>query len=94
MGQEGKALGEEKRGGGRRGACLNRLAATPTWVPAWLEEVRSAFCLVRDERQTEADKEGETKGEGRSIIFINTSFVSLPRLRFIILSVDRRTGPR
>lgn len=73
---------------------FKQVAATPTRVPAWLEEDRSAFCLVRDERQTEADKEGDTKGEERSIIFINTSFVSLPRLRFIILSVDWRSGPR
>lgn len=97
MGQEGKALGEGKRGGVGRGGgrCLSKqVAATPTRVPAWLEEDGSAFCLVRDERQTEADKEGDTKGEGRSIIFINTSFVSLPRLRFVILSVDRRTEPR
>lgn len=69
MGQEGKALGEEKRGGGGQGGgrCLfKQVAATPTRVPAWLEEDRSAFCLVRDERQTEADKEGDTK-RGRVI---------------------------
>lgn len=76
------------------GRCLfKQVAATPTRVPAWLEEDRSAFCLAGDERQTEADKDGDTKGEERSIIFINASFVSLPRLRFIILSVDRRSGP-